>query len=225
VALRIAASLAYPWLDMGEPDARRWVARALESGSVVPPLLRGRALFGAGRLAVQALDYAEAGRQLLESVEIARQVGARRLEAWALQAYATLVWASPGIDRRPPRAWLEDALRIFREIDDPNGIGSVINFFAGEAMRALELEEATRHAREALEIGTRSGRVGVVAAARGFLAEIAAQRGEFAEAERMMEDVVALHAHSGAEPSRAFALGMRAWFVLRGGEVARDCRS
>jgi non-specific serine/threonine protein kinase len=59
-ALRIAAALGYPWFTMGQPDARAWVARALEAAPEAPEFIRASALVAAGLLAENGLDYDQA---------------------------------------------------------------------------------------------------------------------------------------------------------------------
>src|SRR5262249_33426453 len=53
-ALRIAAALGYPWREMGQPDARTWVQRALEAAHGAPDRLRAQALVGAGVVGAEA---------------------------------------------------------------------------------------------------------------------------------------------------------------------------
>ena len=101
-ALRIAASLGYPWFTMGQPDARLWMARALDSGGEVPARVRARALYGAGMLAESALDYDEALQHLGEALAIARRAGSRRLEGWILMALGHAA-RSVDVDGRPER--------------------------------------------------------------------------------------------------------------------------
>src|SRR5262249_20172320 len=110
-ALRIAAALGYPWFTMGQPDARAWVARALEAAPRAPDRLRARALYGAGLLAEDAPDYDRALVHLREALELFRRFGGRRGEAWVLIAMGRAAWAID-VDARPAAAWFEDALRI-----------------------------------------------------------------------------------------------------------------
>src|SRR5262249_31259122 len=82
-ALRIAAALGYPWFTMGQPDGRAWVARALDAAPGAPELLRAMALYGAGLLEENALDYPRALTYLREALAIFRTCGVRAGEAWA----------------------------------------------------------------------------------------------------------------------------------------------
>ena len=110
VALRIAAALGNPWFAMGQPEARGWVARALEAAPGAPDLIRAMALFGAGMLAENALDYDEALVHLRRALAISRAVGARGLEGWVLMAMGRAAWAID-VDARPSAAWWEYARR------------------------------------------------------------------------------------------------------------------
>ena len=88
-ALRIAAALGYPWFTMGQPDARAWVVRALEAAPGAPDLIRAMALFGAGMLAENALDYDQALVHLREALAIFRAVGARARRGLGADGHGT----------------------------------------------------------------------------------------------------------------------------------------
>ena len=91
-------------------------------------------------------------------------------------AMGRAAWAID-VDARPPAAWFEDALRIFREIDEPAGIGWMLSFLAEEQFKAGDMEGAASRATEAFDLGTRSGLLQVVAESRRMLAMVAANGG------------------------------------------------
>jgi predicted ATPase/class 3 adenylate cyclase len=222
-ALRIAAALGYPWWAMGQPDARAWVSGALEAAPGAPDLIRAFALFGAGMLAENALDYDQALVHLREALAISRTLGARTLEGWVLVAMGLAAW-DIDVDARPPAAWYEDALRIFREVDEPAGIGWMLGLLAEGQVKAGDLEGAAGRATEAFDLGTRSGLHGVVAQSRQVLAIVAVQRGQYADAERLLEDVIAAREQAGDRWQLALTLTMRAGLAFRRGDDTRALR-
>jgi tetratricopeptide (TPR) repeat protein len=219
-ALRIAASLGYPWWAMGQPGARAWVVRALEAAPGEPELIRGMALFGAGLLAQNALDYDQSLVHLRKALAMSRAAAARVLEGWVLMAMGRAAWAID-VDARPAAAWFEDALRIFGEIDAPVGIGSMLGFLAWDQLKAGDLEGAASRATEAFELGTRSGLLQVVAVSQWVLAIVAARRGEHADAERLLEHVVAAYEQAGERWQLALVLTMTAQLAFDRGDDAR----
>src|SRR5262249_37291455 len=153
-ALRIAAALGHhAWFTIGQPDGRAWVVRALDAAPGAPELLRAMALFGAGMLEADALDYHSAQLHLREALALFRKCGARAWEAWVLMAMGRAAWFID-VDGRPASAWFADALHIFREIGEQAGVGWMLTLLAGEAYDAGDRELAASQAAEALEIGT-----------------------------------------------------------------------
>jgi predicted ATPase/class 3 adenylate cyclase len=220
-ALHIAAALGYPWWAMGQPDAYGWVVRALETAPEAPDLIRAMALWGAGMLAENALDYDQALAHLREALAISHAVGARALEGWALMAMGRAAWAID-VDARPAAAWFEDALRAFREIDEPAGIGSMLIFLAWDQLKAGDLEGAASRATQALDVGTRTGVLRIIADSRWVLAIVAARRGEHADAERLLEHVVAAFEQAGDRWQLALTLTTTAHVAVDRGDDTRS---
>jgi predicted ATPase len=224
VALRIAAALGNPWFAMGQPEARGWVARALAAAPGAPDLIRAMALFGAGMLAENALNYDEALVHLRRALAISRALGARGLEGWVLMAMGRAAWAID-VDARPSAAWWEDALEIFRDVNEPTGIGWMLSFTAQERWKNGDMEGALDRATEALDLGTRLGLPGVVAESRRVLAMVAAMQGRHADASRLLEDAAAAHEQAGDNWQLALILTFLALHLaLDRGDYARAFR-
>jgi tetratricopeptide (TPR) repeat protein len=212
-ALHIAAALGHPWLTMGQPDAYSWVVRALEAAPGAPDLIRAGALLEAGMLAENALEYDQALVHLRKALAIFKAVGALAGEAWALMAMGRAAWAVD-VDARPAAVWFEDALRIFREIDEPAGIGWLLTFLADERLKGGDLKGAASRATEAFEVGTRSGLLQVIAESRHVLATVAAKRGQHADAERLLEEAGAANEQAGDQGQLAIILTTMARVAL-----------
>ena len=205
---------------MGQPDGRAWVGRALKAAPGAPELIRAMALFGAGMLAENALDYDQALVHLRKALAISHAVGVRALEGWALMAMGRAAWAID-VDTRPAAAWFEDALRIFREVDEPAGIGWMLTFLADERLIAGDLEGAASGAAEALDVSTRSGLLQIVGESRRVLATVAAARGQHADAARLLQEAAAAHEQTGDCWASAMILTLTTWLTFGRGDDAR----
>jgi predicted ATPase len=220
-ALHIAAALGWPWFAMGQPDAHAWIVRALEAAPGAPALIRAVGLLGAGMHAENALDYDEALVHLREALAISRAIGARALEGWVLSYLGRAAARAIDVDARPAAAWFEDALRIFREVDELLGIGWMLGLLAEEQFKAGDLEGAGSRATEAYDLATRSGLPQIVAESRRVLAVVAVQRGKHADAKRLLEEVAAEHEQAGDRWELALTLTMTAQLTLGRGDHPR----
>ena len=219
-ALRIAAALGYPWFTMGQPDARAWVVRALEAAPGAPDRIRAPALLGAGTLASNALDYDRALAHLREVLELFRRVSGRRGEEWVLVAIGRAA-QDIDVDSRPAAAWFEDALRIFREVGDPVGIGTVLGLLAEEQFKAGDVEGAASRATEAFDVGTRSGILQVVVVSQWVLGMLAAIRGQHDDVGRLFEEAAAANKQAGDRWQLALILTTAAHVALFRGDDIR----
>jgi predicted ATPase/tetratricopeptide (TPR) repeat protein len=221
-ALRITGSLGYPWFAIGQPDGRAWVVRALEAAPDAPDLLRAVALWGAGMLEENALDYPGALMHLRVALALFRTCGARAQEAWALMAMGRAAWLID-VDGRPASAWFEDALHIFREVGEQVGISAMLIMLASESYFSGDLELAEIRATQALEIATASGvfQSIPVGESRHLLALIAADRGQHAEAKRLLDQAAQAFEHAGDRHGLVIALTSKAVLACQRGEVAQ----
>jgi predicted ATPase/class 3 adenylate cyclase len=220
-ALRITGALGYPWFATGQPDAHAWVVRALEAAPAAPDFVRALGLLAAGMHAENALDYDQALVYLREALAITRAIGARALEAYVLSYLGRAAAARAiDVDARPAGAWFEDALRIFREVDEPVGIGWMLNLLAEEQFKAGDLEAAWSGATEAFDFGSRSGLFQPVAESRRMLALVATKRGQHAEAERLLEEAAAAHEQAGDRRQLALILTMTTHLAFERGDDA-----
>jgi len=174
-------------------------------------------------LAEDALDYDWALEHLRKALAIVKAANARAEEAWVSMALGRAAWAID-VDARPAAAWFEEALRIFRHVDEPAGIGWMLGFLAEERVKAGDLEGAASRATEAFDLGIRAGLLQVVAQSRRVLAIVAARRGQHAEAARLFEDVAVAHEQAGDRYQLALTLTMRAGLAFRRGDGARALR-
>src|SRR5262249_13865923 len=103
------------------------------------------------------------------------------------------------------------------------GVGWMLALLASESYDAGDRELAASQFVEALEIGTASGvlEVLVVGESRRMLAVIAADRGQHAEAKRLIEQAAPAFEHAGDRNALVNALTSMAVLACRRGEVGQ----
>src|SRR5262249_53884205 len=85
-------------------------------------------------------------------------------------------------------------------------------------LSAGDAEAATSLATEAFEVGTRSGQLQMVALSRRTLAVVAAKRGQYADAERLLAEATVTYEESGDRGELAVILTMRAHLAYDRGD-------
>ncbi|MCC6222848.1 MAG: winged helix-turn-helix domain-containing protein, partial [Thermoleophilia bacterium] len=154
--LRLATALAHYWwvrnhLREGLAAIERAVARAGDA----PALLRGKALFGAARLAHSLGDHEVMRRLAEESLAAYRSAGDRHGEAQALLGLG--IAAGCLGDRGRSRALYERCAGLYRELGDQRGLAAVLNNTAYRLLEDGETERARELCHETLAILERLG--------------------------------------------------------------------
>jgi tetratricopeptide (TPR) repeat protein len=153
LGLRLAGALAPLWWNTGlVNEGLQWLRRVLAIDASAPPLIRARALIGAGNLWRLGGNFDSARACLTESLSLSRQVGDIRGVAEALRGLG-----SAELNKAVPEqaeARLTDSLELFRTLDDSWGIGACLSGLGnlacagGERARAgSSFEESLVHAR------------------------------------------------------------------------------
>jgi predicted ATPase/DNA-binding SARP family transcriptional activator len=146
--LRLAGSLEWFWnLCSHYHEAYEWLDKLLAEAGDAPASVRAKALQSAGYFA----KYIEPERaQVLseESLALAREVGDKRIIAWALGNLGSSVgW----LDRRGVELY-EEALTLFREIGDGWGTSHMLRRLGWLLMDQGDYERATALLEEALTL-------------------------------------------------------------------------
>jgi predicted ATPase/DNA-binding CsgD family transcriptional regulator len=133
-ALRTTAALNRFWDHLGHGgEGRRWLTAALEADQRSTES-RGKALWGAGVLAMNAEDYAAAEPLLAECLELARITGDRYVAGFALNALGSLALYSGDFERA--KVLHEEGLGEMRAVEDIDGIAALLgNLGFGAAVR------------------------------------------------------------------------------------------
>ena len=130
--LRLAVALTWFWSIRGHyREAHDWLEAALGRRSVPErSLIRGQALYAAGRLAYEPADHARAEAEMEESVDIFRASGAagKRDLAYALIVLGDMAHGRG--DFAPKVRLTEESVALFREVGDQWGLAFALHQLA-----------------------------------------------------------------------------------------------
>ncbi|HEV2106963.1 MAG TPA: LuxR C-terminal-related transcriptional regulator [Thermomicrobiales bacterium] len=119
--LELTNALDPVWWYLGHSrEGARWLGWGLARSDGVPAPLVARATLAAARLAAERCDHVEATRLAMQSVDQARAAGEKVALAKALSLLGQI--AQLAGDPMTGRARFEDALAVWREAGDPEGI-------------------------------------------------------------------------------------------------------
>jgi DNA-binding SARP family transcriptional activator len=139
-------------------DARALFDRALAAATVLDdPRLLIRIRLARGRIREVAIDYEEAHAEYVEGIRLARVIGDRRAELHCLRALGGDLTVGRGGRTKDCVPYLEEALAIAEELEDPTETADVLCRLTVIATNRLRFDEAYADARRALEIGRSHG--------------------------------------------------------------------
>ncbi len=191
LGLSLAGALWLFWeLASHVAEGRDWLGQMLTHPAAAHRTAgRARALRAAGFLAAVAHRDLEAAHNLSwESIDIGRELGDKRIIA-----YAILDYAYPGEGRYPEtRALLGEAMDIFRESGDKWGIGSALLHMGNWAYLDGNYLEARRLLHQALEVNRETGEPFAITTTLKLLGMLELQQGNHAEARALYEEIIPL---------------------------------
>jgi predicted ATPase len=191
LAVRLAAALWVFWYMHGHvTEARRWLRRALDAAPEEPSEARAGVLYGAGYLAAEQDETAEALALLEASLACSKQVGAT---AQAAITAATLcaIRAEARSSTSDPRevfAAGEEALALARAAGDDFALAIALNNIGGVMQVLGENERARAYCEESLEVRRRIGNVSLISLSLTNLADMALLDGKTDEAATMFAE-------------------------------------
>jgi predicted ATPase len=192
VALRLAGALGRFWSSRGPmAEGRDWLAAALAAGASGGPDLdrwRAKALDGAGDLARILGDHGAARALFSESVTLCRKVGEVRDLAWSLGSLGNLL---TGHSPDEARLLLEEAMVLFRQVDDIVGLAMVSLASSTIFLREGEYEKASASVEKGLTLAQEGGVIVALDWANNVLGRIACRQGNYAAARASFEESLA----------------------------------
>jgi predicted ATPase/DNA-binding SARP family transcriptional activator len=223
MGLRLAGALSWFWHLRGHwSEGRRWIGQALTRCDEATPMLKARALCGAGLLAWAQNDYAAARPHLETSLSLAPRENDKFTRAHALGILGLVcIYQSAYLQAEP---LLVESLELFRELGDAFGIGitlvrlGIVTEFRSEWARATALfEESLSHYQS---LGNTFG----IAISLSNLAEAAIGQGEFDRAAALYRQSLPLMQSLGSDWYVALAVVGYAGVLIAQGQVEQGTR-
>jgi tetratricopeptide (TPR) repeat protein len=219
--LRLAGALSWYWVHRGHlSEGRGWLGEAVaRAPDTAPPLLRAKALAGAGKLAHVQGD-GRAAQPLLEAgIALWREIGDERNLAYALTALSQVAWSHG--DLPAAHALGTESIARFRAAGDQWGLGLALADMGQTVLAAADYATGVVLYEEILAIHRTTGdRRGTGLALPG-LGRVAMMQGEFARAHSLLEECRADFAEAGDRRLVAFALNRLGQLARREGDYDR----
>ena len=220
-ALRLSFALRPYWLNRGLPSlGLRFTNEALErTGEARRDFTRCRALFDAGALLFMMGQYHPARERMLQSLELAQQLGEAR---WAAGVHQVLGMACLGDgDRQEADEHLTQGLAYAREAGDRRELAAACTALAQLRRMDGRLDDAGPLYQEALELARELDDRESIALALLNLASVEVIRHQFAAARRDMLEVLVLEAETGSMRLAQCAFEVASALAAELGDAAR----
>jgi predicted ATPase len=193
IRLQLAGALWPFWRLRGYlSEGRDWLTRllALVQGSGVSASVQGKALHGAGTLASNQSDYAQALVLCRQSLALFRGINDKRGMALALDELGFVAQQQGDYERA--RALHEESLDLFRELEEKLGIAEALNLLGRVARDQGDYPRAATLYQESLVLFRELGDRGNIALALNSLGLIEWMKGDYAAARARFEHSLAL---------------------------------
>ena len=185
--LRLGAALFRFWeTSESLAEGRDRLERLLKlPGAAHPTKAWCRALFAAGVLAGEQGDHASATARMMESLDIARQVGDNQAAAVSLNGIGVL--ARDRGDIATARSLFEDSLALWRELQDPRAVARSLSNLANVLMLEGDHARAQALYGECLSIFEQLGDRTGAAWTTNYQGDVARHSGDSAAARALYE--------------------------------------
>ena len=217
VVLRLVVACARFWRLRGYlGEGRLQISMALPEAAVQQKTeMYARALYWEAALAYLQSDYPATRRLAEKSLALWQELGLQNHvgRADTLDLLGELATEEGNYTTAP--GLFEEALEIYRKLEDPRGIGDMLMQLGWAYMRMGMYARVGPYMGEALflfrEIGNASGTGFVL----GGLGELAIRQGRYEQAERFLQDSLAVREKHGHKWGMAASLGSLGWVALR----------
>jgi predicted ATPase/DNA-binding NarL/FixJ family response regulator len=214
--LQLAAAAGYFWeLHRYPTEGRVQLSAALAHAGAQPATAaRANALNRLAILAFLQSDFQAVLTLEAESIAIWRTKGAAgrlgvatglEISAMAESELGNYPAAFPHYD---------EALTLFRQLEDAPGIGDTLNMLGWAFMRTGDYTRAEQHFDDALLVLREVGDLRQIAATLAGLGELALRRGQHERAEKLLKESLEHNRSLGARWPIAAGLGTLAWLAL-----------
>jgi DNA-binding CsgD family transcriptional regulator/tetratricopeptide (TPR) repeat protein len=215
--LRLAAACGRFWRLHGysSEGRARLTAALARPGAQRRNSTRARALHHSANLAYLQSDYPAMRPLAEEALAIWRELGqaGRAGAAYVFDLLGQLATEEGDYDRAP--AFFEEAMRLYRELNDMRGIGEVHMQLGWAAMRVGNYLLAASHLEKFLALARQAGDPADLAFAFSDLGEVAVRQGQYERAASLLEQGLALNRAHDDKWGTGTVLGSLGWMALR----------
>lgn len=221
--LKIAGALLWYWFGRGEyTEGREHLERALQRGTDAAPLLRARALNGAGAMAHGMGDYEHAIDYHSQAIDIFRARDEKREIAFSLAGIGAQQVCLCRFDEA--KTTLEEGLTLARELGDRWVMGLLLLNLAEAVWHLGEKSIAEALCAECLLIGRETENVLWTAYAFNGLGATATARGDYNRARELYASALHLFREVGDFRNAAYSLEGFARIAVFEAQYARAAR-
>jgi predicted ATPase/DNA-binding CsgD family transcriptional regulator len=214
--LRLAAACGRFWRLQGLfAEGRTHLQAVLERlGPHSPDAVRARAVIWAAHLAYLQSDFSATTRYCEEALRLSRPLGpeGRDVSARALTLLGEI--GTEVGDYSAASTYFDEAMVIFQEMGDRQGIGNLLLQSGWAAMRTGSYEQAEKPFTEALLQLRELGVLDTVCLSLAGLGELSIRQGKLERAALLLEESLALWRNIGQPWGIAAVLGSLGWIAL-----------
>jgi predicted ATPase len=218
--LRLAGALWRFWDVRGHfEEGRRWLERVLAARGTDLPAVRAKVLSGAGNLAHDQGDLAQAQALHETALALWRELGDKSGIAASLNNLGRLAHDRGELDQA--QALREEALALRRELGDQRGIAVSLDNLGNLAHDRGDLAQAQTLHEESLLLARKLGNKTGIAASLNNLGNVAHDRGDLARAAALHEESLLLAQELGHKWGVARSVGNLGTVARAQGDLAR----
>ena len=214
--LRLAVTCARFWRLRGYlSEGRMHISAALSRTNTSERTeMRARALFWSASLAYLQSDYPATRLLAEESLTLWRELDSTNKVALAdtLDLLGELA-TEEGDYTTAPRLF-EEALDIFKELEDPRGVGDMLMQLGWAYMRMGRYNEVAPRMEEALGLFREIGHVSLLGFTLAGLGELAIRQRQYERATQLLEESLAIRKQHGHKWGIGATLGALGWVAL-----------
>jgi non-specific serine/threonine protein kinase len=215
--LRLAAACYRFWRTHGyaSEGRARLTAALAQPGAQPRTAPRARALSHLANLTYLQSDFAAMQQAAEEALSIWRELGlaGRSGVAYMLDLLGDIATEAGDYDRAA--VFLQEAMQLFREVNDIWGIGETHMELGWAAMRSGDYPLAASHLEDFLTLSRQVGDPTQVALALSGLGEVAIRQGQYGRAVSWLEQGLALNRERDYKWGTGVVLGSLGWVALR----------
>jgi predicted ATPase/DNA-binding CsgD family transcriptional regulator len=215
--LRLAAACQEFWRLHGyaSEGRARSIAALAQPGAQPHTATRARALTNLASLTYLQSDFAAMQKAAEEALSIWRELGQAGQSGAASMLNALGDIATEAGDYDRAAVLLQEAMQLFREVNDIGGISQTHMELGWAAMRSGDYPLAASHLEDYLALARQVGDPTQVALALSGLGEVAIRQGQYDRAVSWLEQSLALNRESEHKWGIGTVLGSLGWVALR----------